>query len=310
MSASVVRDGRVVFSAGTGMADVERGIAATPTTKFRVGSVSKILTAAALMRLIEDGVLTLDEPVRRRLSPYPAHWPEITLRQLAQHSAGIRHYRGAEFFSRTAYPSLREAIHVFEADSVLFAPGTRYAYSSYGYNLLGAVMESVAGEPFPAIIERLVARPLGMSATVADSANRTIPGRAVIYRVTAEGVGITPEDDLSSRWPSGGYLSSTADLARLGSAFTEAGFLSRESLRVMRTPLVLANGDTVRVGIGWRVGVDSSGREYMHHGGSSNGGSAFLLVYPRERLVVAMAANAFANWGEQQALRLTSMFLE
>lgn len=309
MTATVVQDGRTIWSVGLGHADRERGIPATPETKFRVGSVSKLFTAAALLRLADTGVLDLDAPLGRYLHPYPVHWPEITLRQLAGHTAGVRHYRGREFFSTTSYPSLRDAIGIFTSDSLLFAPGTQYFYSSYGYNLIGAVMESVVGEPFPAIMERVVFAPLGMSNTVPDSAARTIPGRAVLYRVSSDSVSETPEDDLSSRWPSGGYLSTTADLARFGEGVRSAGFLSRRSLDAMFTPQRLVSGDTTLVGIGWRIGTDSTGRRYFHHGGSSNGGAAFLLVYPREQLVVAMASNAFTNWSTPEAVRLASFFL-
>jgi serine beta-lactamase-like protein LACTB, mitochondrial len=309
MVATVVQDGRTIWSEGSGLADRERGISATPETKFRVGSVSKLFTAAALLRLADAGVLDLDAPISRYLQPYPAHWPVVTLRQLAGHTAGVRHYRGREFFSTTSYPSLLDAIGIFTSDTLLFAPGTRYFYSSYGYNLIGAVMESVVGEPFPAIMERVVFAPLGMSNTVPDSAGRTIPGRAVLYRVSGDSVSETPEDDLSSRWPSGGYLSTTADLVRFGDGVRSSKFLSPGSLEAMFTPQTLATGDTTLVGIGWRIGTDSTGRRYFHHGGSSNGGAAFLLVYPRERLVVAMASNAFTNWSTPEALPLASFFL-
>jgi serine beta-lactamase-like protein LACTB len=142
MAVTVTRDGRVVLSEGFGLADREQDIPATPSTKFRVGSVSKLFTAVALMRLVEEGTVDLDAPLRRYIDPYPSQWPAITLRQLAGHVAGIRHYRGAEFFSRTEYASLRDANAIFMADSLLFPPGSRYAYTSYGYNLLGAVLES------------------------------------------------------------------------------------------------------------------------------------------------------------------------
>jgi CubicO group peptidase (beta-lactamase class C family) len=291
------------------LADRERGIPATPETKFRVGSVSKLFTAAALMRLVDAGVLDLDAPLSRYLDQPPAAWRDVTLRQLAGHTAGVRHYRGSEFFSTVQYPSLRDAIGIFISDSLLFPPGTRYSYSSYGYNLIGAVMESVTGEPFPMVMERLVFAPLGMRSTVPDSAPRAIAGRAVLYRVTGEGVSQTPEDNLSSRWPSGGYLSTTADMARFGAGAMAPGFLDPGSLETMLSPQRLSTGDTTLVGIGWRIATDSAGRRYFHHGGSSNGGAAFLLVYPREHLVVAMASNAFTDWSTPAALRLASFFL-
>ena len=310
MAVTVVHGGSVIMREGFGMADVEAGIPATSDTKFRVGSVSKLFTAVALMRLAEGGLVDLDAPLSRYLDPYPKHWPELTLRKLAGHTGGVRHYRGAEFFSTKEYSSLRDAIGIFLEDTLRFVPGTRYAYSSYGFNLIGAVMESVSSESFPVLMQRIVFAPLQLTNTVPDSSGRTIEGRSKLYSVNADGVTATRQDNLSSRWPSGGYLSSTSDLARFASVAIAPGFLSVESIEQMFTPQRLTGGDTTTVGIGWRVGSDSAGRHFYHHGGTSNGGAAFLLVYPREALIIAIASNAFGTWSTPEALRVASFFLE
>ena len=117
-----------------------------------------------------------------------------------------------------------------------------------------------------------------------------------------------PPDDLSGRWPSGGYLAATDDLARLGAAIVKAGFLRAASLETMLTSQRLASGQATKVGIGWRIAADSTGRTYLHHGGTSNGGSAFLLVIPDERIVVAAAANALGQFREAQALAVAAIF--
>jgi CubicO group peptidase (beta-lactamase class C family) len=309
MAVTVLRDGRPVLSEGFGFADVARGTRATADTKFRVGSVSKLFTAVALVRLAESGMVDLNAPVRRYLASYPAHWPDLTLRQLAGHTAGVRHYRGSEFFSTARYASLGNAMRVFIQDTVLFAPGTRYAYSSYGFTVIGATMEEVTGEAFPDLLQRLVFSPLGLRRTVPDSAGRTIEGRAVLYAIGNDGVTEAPEDDLSSKWPGGGYLATTSDLARFGWLVLRPGFLGDPARREMITAQRLLTGATTGVALGWRVGTDSAGRSYLHHGGTSNGGTAFLLVYPDDGLVVAMASNAFARWSTREALQVASIFL-
>jgi CubicO group peptidase (beta-lactamase class C family) len=308
MAVTVLRNGQVEMSAGFGFADVARATAATPDTKFRIGSVSKLLTAVALMRLVEMHVLDLDAPLRGYLDEHPAQWPDLTLRELAGHTAGVRHYRGAEFFSRTSYPTLRAAMEIFAADSLLFAPGSAYAYSSHGYTVIGAAMERVTGEAFPDLLRRTVLAPLAMPRTVPDSGG-AIDDKAVLYDIGRDEVTVAPTDDLSSRWPAGGYLSTTADLARFGWLALRPGFLGETARREMVTPQRLTSGMTTNVGIGWRTATDSAGRPYLHHGGSSNGGSAFLLVYPDQGLVVAMACNAFAQWGISEALHVASIFL-
>jgi CubicO group peptidase (beta-lactamase class C family) len=189
------------------------------------------------------------------------------------------------------------------------AAGSRYAYSSYGYNLIGAVLEAAMRTPFPDLLRRYVVAPLEMTATVADVHGVAIPDRARPYTVTSAGVADAPPDDLSGRWPSGGLLSSTDDLSRLGRSVLAPGLLNGHSLSTMVTPQRLTSGTATSVGIGWRISVDSSGRRYLHHGGSSNGGAAFLLVYPDQQLVIAMASNAFSQWGERDALAMASIFL-
>ena len=298
----------VVWREGFGFADVKAMVKATPETRFRIGSVSKLFTAALLMRLAEQQQVQLDAPIGQYLT-LPPQLTTATLRQLAGHLAGVRHYRGSEFLSSENYATLRDAVAIFAGDSLIAPPGARYAYSSYGYNLIGAVLEAVTATPFPELLRREVLAPLGITATVPDVVGASIPDRAQTYTVSAQGIAATPDDNLSGRWPSGGLLSSTDDLGRLGRSVLSPGLLTERSLGVMLTPQTLASGAATKVGIGWRIGADSAGRRYLHHGGSSNGGAAFLLVYPDTRLVIAMASNAFTQWGERDALTIASVFL-
>ncbi len=134
--AAVYADGRVVWAEGFGYANVEARTPVWPSTRFRIGSVSKTLTATALGLLVEDGRLDLDVPIQRYVPDFPVKRYPITTRQLAGHLAGIRHYRGDEFLSNRLYPSVRVALDVFEDDSLLFEPGTQYSYSTYGWSLI------------------------------------------------------------------------------------------------------------------------------------------------------------------------------
>jgi CubicO group peptidase (beta-lactamase class C family) len=298
----------VVFEHATGYADVANRVEATSASRFRIGSVSKLLTATLLMRLAETGRLDLDAPVSR-FAKVSAPLGVVTLRQLAGHTGGVRHYRGNEFLTNTHYDSLADAIGVFASDSLVAAPGSRYSYSSYGYNLIGVVIEHVTGMRFHDAMRRHVLEPLSLSATMADVKGAAIPNRTQLYMVSGDTLAPVPEDDLSGRWPSGGFLSTTGDLARLGRAMLAPGLLSQASLQTMFTPQRLNSGATTSVGIGWRIGHDSAGRQYFHHGGSSNGGSAFLLVFPAEQVVVALASNALGQWSEREALALATVFL-
>src|SRR6266849_3757702 len=138
LQVAVAVDGKLVWSAAFGYADLARHAWVTRTTMFRIGSVSKPLTAVALAQLVEQGTLDLDAPVQRYVPSFPEKPCPVTTRELAGHLAGIRHYQGDEFLSNTPYPSVTAGLAIFERDSLLFEPGTRFSYSSYGFNLISA----------------------------------------------------------------------------------------------------------------------------------------------------------------------------
>jgi serine beta-lactamase-like protein LACTB, mitochondrial len=311
MSAAVAVRGRVVWSEGFGLADVERRVPATAETRYRVGSVSKLLTAAALARLVQAGRVDLDAPVQRYAPSFPVKPRPVTLRQLAGHQSGIRHYRipGDPVGERT-FATLAEGLAIFANDTLLFAPGTRYAYSSYGYNLLGVAIEGASGRPFLDAVRELVTRPLALWSVVADHRDSVVRDRTAFYDYGRDQRVVNARwDDASYKWPSGGYLATAADLASFGSAFLAPGFLDERTLQLVFTPQRLASGEATVVGLGWRIGRDSAGRTIYHHGGTSSpGGRAMLVVYPAEQVVVAMLANIAAIFDERDAGRLAGIF--
>src|SRR5439155_277861 len=174
-------DGKLVWSEGFGYADVARKIPVTAETQFRIGSVSKPMTAAAVALLYEQGKLDLDAPVQRYVPSFPDKGVPITTRQLAGHLAGIRHYRGDEFLLNRRFTSVLEGLTIFQGDSLLFPPGTKFSYSTYGWNLISAVVEAAAGQDFLSYMGRNVFRPLGMTHTAADRVDSLIPNRTRFY---------------------------------------------------------------------------------------------------------------------------------
>ena len=311
MSVAVAVRGRVVWSEGFGLANVEQRVPATADTRYRIGSVSKLLTAAALARLAQDGRIDLDAPVQRYVPSFPAKGHPVTLRQLAGHQAGIRHYRlPGDPIGDRRYATLADGLRIFAADTLLFAPGTRYGYSSYGYNLLGVAIEGATGRPFLDAVRALVTQPLALWSVAADHRDSVVPDRAAFYDYGRDQRVVNAAwDDASYKWPSGGYVATAADLAGLGSAFLAPGFLDERTLRLVFTPQKLASGEATIVGLGWRIGRDSAGRTIYHHGGLSNpGGRAMLVVWPAERVVVAMLANIAAVFDERDAGRIAALF--
>ena len=292
MSVAVAIDGRIVWSEGFGYANLESRVPVTPLTRFRIGSVSKPVTAAALARLQEQGRLDWDAPVQRYVPAFPGKpWP-ITVRQVAGHLAGIRHYRDDEMLNNRRYRTVSEGIAIFQNDSLLYEPGTRYSYSSYGWNLLSGVVEGASGEEFLVYMNHAVFEPLGMRSIVAEHTDSIIEYRAGFYERAEDGrVLNAPYVDNSYKWAGGGFIANTEDLVRFGSAHLSGGFLKPATAQTLFTSQKTTSGEVTNYGIGWSSGMDSGSRAWVGHTGGSVGGRAVLLLYPEQRIVVAALAN-------------------
>lgn len=308
---------RIVWSGGFGWADLEQRVAVTPATRFRVGSVSKPLTAAAIGLLVDEGRLDLDAEVQAYVPDFPRkRWP-LTSRQVAGHLAGIRHYDGEEFLSSRPYETVREGLTIFENDSLLFEPGTRFSYSSYGWNLLSAVVEGASGEEFLRFMDERVFAPIGMRSTTADLAYAIVPDRARPYhgRVPEPGLFNAPFVDNSYKWAGGGFLSTPEDLVRFGlehlRSLDGAGILQPATVRLLWAPQRTSGGEETGYGIGWSSGETPDGRLWVDHGGGSIGGTSFLLVLPAQETVVAMATNFTRGpAGLRPAMLIADAFLD
>jgi CubicO group peptidase (beta-lactamase class C family) len=316
LAVAVARHGRMLWSEGFGMADAEHGVAVTPLTRFRASSVSKVLTAAAVALLVEEGRLDLDAPIQRYVPGFPVKpWP-ITTRQLAAHSAGIRHYVDADFEGALKgnphFTSVRDGLALFQNDPLLFEPGTGYSYSSYGWTLISAAIEGASGQEFLSYMRNRVFDPLGLHSIIPDHVDAVIPHRTRFYQREAPGRTLThaPYADLSYVWAAGGFLATAEDLVRFGAAHLSPGFFRQETLRWLFAPhSAIPPGKQTGVGIGWRIGTDAAGRRVWHHAGTNPGSRAILMVYPDSGIVVAMLSNTLAGFGEQEAQQIGSVFL-
>ena len=290
----VWKDGKLVWTEGFGYADLEQQVPVTTQTRFRIGSVSKPLTAAALGLLSEAGQLDWDAPVQRYVPTFPVKRYPITVRQVAGHLAGIRHYGPGEFENQKHYNTVLEGLTIFQDDSLLFEPGTQYAYSSYGWNLLSAVIEGASGESFLSFMERRVFEPAGMSHTGADFPDSIVPARTRFYtRPDSVGAVVNaPFVDNSYKWASGGFLSTAEDLAQFGEQMLDGRLLDSATVALLWASQHTMDGKVTDYGIGWGVEQDAAGRRLISHSGGSIGGTANLLIYPAERLIVVVLVNS------------------
>jgi serine beta-lactamase-like protein LACTB, mitochondrial len=290
VAVAIGADGKLVWSATCGFADAQRRVPVARTTTFRIGSVSKTLTAATAARLAQLGQMELDAEVQRYVPDFPRKQRPITIRQLGGHLAGIRHYQGREALSTKHYGSVRSSLEIFADDPLVVAPGTRFSYSSYGFNLLGATVEAAEGSPFAAAVTETLLSPLRMTRTRLDD-GRPGRGRSRFYEVTSTRKAVpAPRVDLSNRFPSGGFLSTAEDLARFGAGITDVDFMNAATQDLLFTSQKTSSGEATRYGFGFEVGRSPFGR-VAGHTGNVVGGTSFIFVHPRTRVVVALTTN-------------------
>lgn len=308
---AVMHRGNLVFSKGFGFADLEQQVPVDTNTKMRIGSVSKTLTSAAVGKLIEQNRLNLDAPVQQYVDYFPKKKHNITTRQVAGHIAGIRHYRGDEFLLDTRFQNVKESLEIFDEDTLLFEPGTEYSYSSYGWNLISAVVEEVSGEQFVSFMEREVFKPLKLQKTVADYTDSLIYDRTSYYSRSDDGVIINaPYVDNSYKWAGGGFLGTAEDLTKFGKAIFWSDFLQPETVDVLIDPMELNSGESTNYGIGWRTGTDEENRRYYGHSGGSVGGTTQFVVFPEQEVIVAVIANMGGVSYRDSHLRIAGFFME
>lgn len=293
MSLAVVAGRQVLWSAGFGMQDIENNIAARPSTVYRLGSISKPITAVAVMQLFERGHLDLDAPVRKYCPAFPEkQWP-VTTRQVLGHLAGIRHYKSDEEFNSTRlYASVNEGLDMFKDEPLLHEPGTKYTYTTHGYSVLGCVVEGASGQKFTDFVGENLFKPAAMERARADSVADIIPNRAQGYRLTDKGVLInSPLADNSYKIPGGGFVSTVEDLARFAVALQTNKLLKPETLELMYAPQRTKDGKETGYGLGWGVGKRPTGERTVGHSGGQQRVSTFLHMQPEQNLAVVIMSN-------------------
>ncbi|MEM0964058.1 MAG: serine hydrolase domain-containing protein [Bacteroidota bacterium] len=307
--------GSVALSRAYGFADVENTVPATPATRYRTASVSKWFTGTAVMRLVERGAIDLDAPIQTYCPAYPEKDSPITTRQLLSHTSGIRHYEDYDALLETAetdterraiearrdraiassvtrYTDVVAPLAVFADDPLLYAPGRGYAYSSFGYRVLGCVLAGAAEQAYNAVLQEEVFDLVGMDATVPDDVQALIPNRATGYDMAGlNDVRRASLRDVSENLPAGGHLSTAEDLVRFALAFDAGDLVTEATIAVMSREPVGPNGEEIPSGYGH--GVDLIGRfpGSLGHPGGQAGASCIVVLFPEEDLVVALMSN-------------------
>lgn len=282
-----------------GKADVENAIPARADSAYRYASVQKTMTAAAALQLAERGKLDLDADVRRYVPYFPAKGRPITPRQLLQHTSGLPHYVNREAEQHIKEPKTTEqAVAIFAGFDLLSEPGTKFTYSSYGYNLLGAAIEGASGLPYAKYMKRNIWAPLGMAATRMDDPVELIPNRVRGYRLIDGKLANSEFIDVSSRFAAGGTRGTVPDLLRFQQGLFEGKLLSKASLDTMLRPTAVKSEDGLDRGMGCTLLRLPDGRAVVTNDGGQPETRTFIMSVPSDRIHIALAQNLEAdNYG-------------
>ncbi len=278
------------WSAGFGLSDLENFVPAKVLTVYRTASIAKPMTATAAMQLVEAGKLDLDATVQKYVPEFAAKPFPVTMRHLLAHTAGIRTYRdAAEEYNTRHYSSAHDALRQFAGDDLAYEPGTQYLYSSFGFVLAGAVIESISGLRFTEYLKKNVFEPAGMHETYVDDVYELIPNRSRGYRRTQDGHILNAAPiDTSNRTPGGGLASTPEDIVKFVSALPR--LVKPESLAVMWRAQTTRDGRSTGYGLGWGVG-EWQGRMRVSHNGGQAGVSTMLWFFPLDRFAIVTMCN-------------------
>jgi len=297
------------------MADLENYSPATSSTLFRLGSISKPLSATAVLHLWERGKLDLDAPVQKYCPEFPQkEWP-ITARQLLGHLGGIRHYSpdgkgDVPEDSARHFLGMKESLQLFANDPLVAQPGMKFNYSTYGYTLIGCVFEGAASEKFIDYLRKNVFDPAEMGQTRDDDFFAVIPHRTRWYHKDKSGIvrnaGVL---DSSYKIPGGGIISSADDMAKFETAILRDKLLKRATRDLMWTSLKTTDGKETGYGLGWGI-VDKFGLHILAHTGGQQGTSTAFAVVPSRNVGVVVLCNMDEVDVNQLAMQILRIALD
>lgn len=297
LSVAIIENGEFEWASGFGFADLENNAPASEHTLFRLGSISKPLTATGAMELWQQGKLDLDAPVQKYCPAFPQKQAPITTRLVMGHLAGIRHYKSGsqddpEVGNTKHFDDpIQAGLDFFKNDPLLSDPGKQFHYSTQGYTLVGCVMEGASGAKYVDFMLHNVFAAAGMDETQADNRFTIIPYRTRFYQKTKDGT-VENADFLDSSYkiPGGGWLSSADDMARFEVAILNDKLLKPATRDLMWTPLRPSEGKPNGYALGWGTFTEN-GVRYVGHSGGQQGTSTDFLMAPEKRTGVVVLTN-------------------
>ncbi len=291
---AVASRGRIVHLKPYGMANVELSVPVTDSTVFEIGSISKQFVSAAVMLLVQEDRLELDDPIHQYLPNLPSEWLGVTVRHLLTHTSGIPDYEEIRTYDVYGFRlTPEEVIQIAHSRPMDFAPGAGWYYSNTGYFLLSMIVERIEGRPLGQVLQSRIFEPLGMTQTGMADPEAIIPHRASGYWVNKTGELINRRPtETSSTLGAGGILSSAHDLVKWDEALYGDQLLSAESKATLWTAVILPNGENTGYAFGWSV-RPYRGLTSQSHGGQVAGFVANFARLPEQEAAIIVFLNRY-----------------
>lgn len=288
----VMKEGKIILNKGYGKASMELGIEMDSSMLFNIGSLSKQFTAVAIMVLVEEGKVRLENTIDQYLEGCPEYYKEITVRQLLNHTSGLRNYTSipevrSNLEKSTTIERMLEIIYGYEPD---FNPGDKFAYNNSGYILVGKIIESISEMSLEDFITENLFNPSGMENTFFAHDGKIYPGMVMGYEVKGDILSKANYMSMSHTYGGGSVISNTEDLSRWFRALTEGRIINKSNVELCFTRSTLTNGSATDYGLGFYIGGEGPS-SHIYHGGGVWGFVAFFMYIPNEDLFVAMLSN-------------------
>lgn len=309
--ALVVKDDKVVYRKAFGMANLELGVEMKPDNIFRIGSITKQFTASAILKLRDEGKLSLDDDITKYVEDYPTHGHEITLKHLLTHTSGIKSYTGMKEWDgevRKKDFTPEELIEFFKNQPMDFKPGEEWRYNNSAYFILGYIIEVVSDMSYGEYIDSAFFKPLEMNSSYYGSTSRIIKNRAYGYNKNDDGYINADFLSMTQPYAAGSLLSTVDDLYKWYSAVMDDKVISKESREEAHSTYNLNNGEKTGYGYGWGIG-NIQGSLNISHGGGINGFLTSSMYLPEEKLFVAIFSNCNCNPPGSIATKMAALAL-
>jgi len=301
---AVVKEGKVVKTKGYGMANVELNVPATTETVYKIGSISKPIIAVGIMMLVEEGKLSLDDPVSKYLDGTPESWKGITIRHFLSHTSGV--IRESPAFNGDRIQPDIDIIKAAYTAPLVFPTGEKYQYCNVGYFSLAEIISRVGGKPWPEFLAEKIFKPLGMTSTRTTTTSDLVPNRANGYSFS-NGKLLNSSVYAALR-PSGAFLSTVGDLAKFEAALNSGKLLKPEALKQMWTRFKFTDGKESGYALGWFVG-DINGHRLINHGGSLSGFRSEFTMLPDDKMTLIVLTNLNENNPSEIARGIAAIYI-